>query len=156
MRKTILLGIAIASAFVIGTLTANPVVEAVGGWKEAIQGLQDQIDSFPIPESQIYEVSGVSVIPIGSIEGSVIQLRCLEGDTFYEGLRKVRMSTTVDVTPRALSLINYQSVFNPSPPNFFDGHTGIIGADVRARMAGGSLTFEVPVTATGLCFSPSP
>jgi len=36
MRKTILLGIAIASAFIIGTLTANPVVEAVGGWKEAL------------------------------------------------------------------------------------------------------------------------
>jgi len=45
MNKTILLGIAIATAFVIGILSANPVVEAVGGWKAAVADLQDQIDA---------------------------------------------------------------------------------------------------------------
>jgi len=43
MRKQLIFGIAIASAFVIGVLSANPVVEAVGGWQLAIQGLDTRI-----------------------------------------------------------------------------------------------------------------
>ncbi len=53
MNKLGIWAIAIAGAFVIGVLSANPVVEAVGGWQPAIQGLQDQIDSIPAPEPQI-------------------------------------------------------------------------------------------------------
>jgi len=106
--------------------------------------------------TQVYEVSGESVIQIGFIEGDVIQLRCLEGDTFYDGVRNVRMSTSVDVSPRALLLIGYENVFNTNDPlNIRIQSTGVIGANVTPRMDGGSLTFDVPVTATGLCFSPS-
>ena len=36
MKKTLLLGIAIASAFIIGTLSANPVADAMAGWKFAL------------------------------------------------------------------------------------------------------------------------
>ena len=59
MKKTLLLGIAIAGAFVIGVLSANPVVDAAGGWKEAL-GLHEGDSSahHDIPESQVYEVSG--------------------------------------------------------------------------------------------------
>jgi len=42
MNKTIL-GIAIAGAFLIGILSANPVVEAVGGWQQAFVGLDTRI-----------------------------------------------------------------------------------------------------------------
>ena len=40
MKKLGIWAIAIASAFVIGVLSANPVVEAVGGWQQAIANLQ--------------------------------------------------------------------------------------------------------------------
>ena len=42
MNKAIL-GIAIAGAFLIGVLSANPVVEAVGGWKVAIADHETRI-----------------------------------------------------------------------------------------------------------------
>ena len=52
MKKAIL-GIAIAGAFVIGILSANPVVEAVGGWQQAFidheaDGSAHGIDSLSI------------------------------------------------------------------------------------------------------------
>jgi len=85
MNRTILLGIAIASAFIIGTLTANPVVEAVGGWKEAL-GLHEG-DSSAHHESssgtelytktQSFEVMG---------EGrQLVTLNCNTGDTVING-----------------------------------------------------------------------
>jgi len=37
MNKLGIWAIAIVAAFVIGVLSANPVAEAVGGWKEALQ-----------------------------------------------------------------------------------------------------------------------
>jgi len=40
MNKLGIWAIAIAGAFVIGMLSANPVVEAVGGWQGAIANLQ--------------------------------------------------------------------------------------------------------------------
>jgi len=43
MRKQVILGIALASAFLIGVLSANPVVEAVGGWQPAVDGLDARI-----------------------------------------------------------------------------------------------------------------
>jgi len=43
MNKLGIWGIAIAGAFVVGILTANPVVEAVGGWKAAIAGHEARI-----------------------------------------------------------------------------------------------------------------
>jgi len=136
----------------IGTIQGEQGPEGPQG-PQGEQG--EQGEQGPTGVMNVYEVSGESVIQIGFIEGGVIQLRCLEGDTFYDGARNVRMSTTVDVTPRALSLIGYDKVFNTSPPNFRTGHTGIIGANVTPRMDGGSLTFDVPVTATGICFSPA-
>ena len=45
MNKLGIWAIVVAGAFFLGILTANPVVEAVGGWKEAIIDLQNQIDN---------------------------------------------------------------------------------------------------------------
>jgi len=42
MNKAIL-GIVIAGAFVVGIFSANPVVEAVGGWQLAFEGLDTRI-----------------------------------------------------------------------------------------------------------------
>jgi len=46
MNKTIaILGIMVV--FVVGTLAANPVVEAASGWKQAFEKLQNQINVIP-------------------------------------------------------------------------------------------------------------
>ena len=66
------------------------------------------------------------------------------------------MTTTVDVTPKRLSLIGYANVFNSGDQGVSDRSSGVIGANVIPRMGGGDLSFEVPVTVTGICFSPAP
>ena len=43
MSKLGIWAIAIAGAFLVGVLSANPVVEAVGGWKGAFDGLDTRI-----------------------------------------------------------------------------------------------------------------
>jgi len=43
-----------------------------------------------------------------------------------------------------------------SVPDIDGNSARVIGADVRARQDGGIPTFDVPVTITGLCLSPSP
>jgi len=105
MNKLGIWGIAIAAAFVIGVLSANPVVEAAGGWKAAVIELSGDISDIELFleersdfwefleesgeeafESQVYEVSGVSVIPKegpgggGGTSGTPVQLRCSDGD----------------------------------------------------------------------------
>jgi len=45
MNKLGIWAIAIAGAFVIGILSANPVVEAVGGWQAAIAGHETRISA---------------------------------------------------------------------------------------------------------------
>jgi len=47
MNKLGIWAIAIAGAFLIGVLSANPVVEAVGGWQPVVEDLQNQIDVIP-------------------------------------------------------------------------------------------------------------
>jgi len=43
MQKLGIWAIAIVGAFLIGAFTANPIVEAQGGWKAAFQPLDDQV-----------------------------------------------------------------------------------------------------------------
>ena len=54
MNKTILLGIAISGAFIVGILSANPVSEAVGGWQLAFDGLDTRITA--LEGSQTLEI----------------------------------------------------------------------------------------------------
>ena len=64
MKKAIL-GIAIAGAFVIGIFSANPVVEAVGGWKAAIAD----------HETRISEIENVlDPIETLQVDGLLVQL----------------------------------------------------------------------------------
>jgi len=144
MNKAIL-GIAIAGAFVIGTLTANPVVEALGGWKEAIQEITS--------EQPIYEVSAVSVISAGTGTGSLVQLRCSEGDTFIDGERNTVLSLDPSKSFPVLRTDFIQVQENE--PNIASTSGRVIGADVRASANGGQPTFDVPVTITGLCLNPN-
>ena len=94
MDKLGIWGIAIAAAFMIGVLSANPVVEAVGGWKAAFDDLQQQINEIellpgppgetgpqgPAAPSNVYEVSDTITILEGDTTGGIITLECFEGD----------------------------------------------------------------------------
>jgi len=51
MNKMGIWGITIAAAFVIGVLSANPVVEAAGGWQPVVADLQSQIDAITSTQS---------------------------------------------------------------------------------------------------------
>jgi len=95
MNKFGIWGIAIAAAFMIGVISANPVVEAVGGWKAAFEDLQEQINNIPPGEqgppgetgpqgpaapSNVYEVSDTITILEGDTTGGIITLECFDGD----------------------------------------------------------------------------
>jgi len=55
MKKTILFGIAIVTAFVVGALSANPEVGAVSGWQAAVIVLQDAIEDI---EFILFNITG--------------------------------------------------------------------------------------------------
>ncbi len=94
MDKLGIWGIAIAAAFMIGVLSANPVVEAVGGWKAAFDDLQQQINEIellpgpqgeqgeqgPAAPSNVYEVSDTITILEGARTDGTITLLCMDGD----------------------------------------------------------------------------
>jgi len=108
----------------------------------------------PLTFAEVYKVSGVSVIKAGTGVGSLVQLRCLEGDTFIDGER----NTVFSLDP-SMSFPVRRGDFtqvSESVPNIAGNAARVIGADVRAIQNGGIPTFDVPVTITGLCLSPSP
>jgi len=144
--------IAIAGAFVIGILSANPVVEAVGGWQLAL-GLHEGDSSahHDVPESQIYEVSVSTVILAGETLSPDILLLCLDGDWMFMGAGS-RQTTVVIVTNPLLAVEGF--LFTPiaDPVGLpFSKPVGMEGpAELQASQAA-----NVDVTATILCFSPS-
>jgi len=80
MNKLGIWAIAIATAFVIGVLSANPVVEGVGGWQAAIAG----------HETRITTLEGAQTIEIMRIDGGrvttidVNELYFLDGDSLVK------------------------------------------------------------------------
>ena len=85
MKKSILLGIAITSAFVIGVLSANPVADAMAGWKFALD--EHQSDDSAHHESssgtELYTKTQ-SFAVMGSRTETVTQ-NCDPGDTVING-----------------------------------------------------------------------
>ena len=186
MNKLGIWAIAIVAAFVVGILSANPVVEAVGGWKAAVIELNDDISDIELFleersdfwefleesgeeffESQIYEVSGVSVIPpvveSGDEVGSPVQLRCLDGDWFLKTdenpNHSVVLSTdAIPVDRTDIRIIGKGNFVLESEAGIEDEFEKTIGWDGFAEILFlESTTFsDIPVTITGLCQSPSP
>jgi len=144
MNKLGIWGIAIATAFFIGVLSANPVVEAVGGWKEAIADLQNQIDN---TSGQVYEVS--LTVPIGISDDSLkpFSLSCSEGDRMY--VSNVISSSIEAVTdPAGLGTIGDLSFLTDVGVS-----SRIVG--VEGLAVGTLQLFEFDITITILCLSPS-
>jgi len=159
MRKTILVGIVIASAFIIGVLSANPVADAMAGWKFALdEHARDASTHHDTPESQVYEVSGVSVIPpvveSGDEVGSPVQLRCLDGDWFQKPV--VLSTNAIPVDRTDIRIIGKGNFVLESEQGIEEEFEKTIGWDGFAEIEFlDSTTFsDIPVTITGLCVSP--
>lgn len=144
MNKLGIWGIAIATAFFIGVLSANPVVEAVGGWKEAIADLQNQIDN---TSGQVYEVS--LTVPIGISDDSLkpFSLRCSEED--WMSVSNSPFSSAEAVTePEGIGTIGDLSFLTAEGVS-----SRIVGVEGLAQ--GTLQLFEYEITITILCLSPS-
>jgi len=143
MTNTVLI---LAISIILVSVTFIPLAEAVVSWN----GFLKQVGFNP---PTIYEVSGVSVIEAGTGTGSLVQLRCLEGDTFIDGERNTVLSLdpSKSFPVQRTDFIQVQE----NDPNIASTSGRVIGADVRASQNGGIPTFDVPVTITGLCLSPS-
>lgn len=159
MNKAIL-GIAIAGAFLIGAFTANPVVEAVGGWKEAL-GLHEGDSSahHEIPETQVYELSDTITILAGDLTGGTITLLCLDGD--WADSSSVDYVTDPIVFVPAITVIHATgAMFILDPVSVASTGTSLskfIGYSVTPELVGSGtpLGINLDVTVTILCLSPS-
>ena len=82
MKKSLLLGIVISSAFLIGIFSANPVVEAVGGWQGAIENLTIELN--PANSNVIIPDQIGQPFTIGCPEGTVMTgwIRFINESTF--------------------------------------------------------------------------
>ena len=85
MNKTIAI-LAIIAAFVAGVLSANPVVEAAGGWEVAIADLQAQIDAIPAgqqgeqgPQGETGEQGPAGIIGSDDLPIEFVMLSTLRG-----------------------------------------------------------------------------
>jgi len=92
--------IAIATAFVIGVLSANPVVDAVGGWKGAFDGLDTRITALETATTvELYTVSFTKdTSPPQSVE-----LNCNSGDTVVSGYVIFPEGDTAEVNTVAIN-----------------------------------------------------
>jgi len=164
MKKTLLLGIAIATAFVIGVLSANPVVDAAGGWKEAL-GLHEGDSSahHGITEAQVYEVSGVSVIPGSNSSdenGNQVQLRCLDGDRLISTTTPFTMTAEpiADIIADGLTITFGANNDIKEFPTSTISASKLIGYDVtpkRIQLQQLDSLYDITVTTSILCLSPS-
>jgi len=155
LNKLGIWAIVIVAAFVIGVLSANPVVEAAGGWKAAFDDLQNQIDN---TSGQVYEVSALSVIPAGGTFGNTVQLRCLDGDRFLSAGPAAVLSvdpTIIDTYQIGIRSAS-EDLVKTNIPGINTGNEMIIGYDLKATNDGEKPPFEIEVTVTILCLSPSP
>jgi len=95
MNRLGIWAIAIAGAFVIGILSANPVVEAVGGWKAAVDGLDTRITTLENQQpTELYTKTQNLVLADNSVKQIVTQ-KCDVGDTVVNGYLKHFTSETV-------------------------------------------------------------
>ena len=153
--------IAIASAFVIGVLSANPVADAMAGWKFALDEHQsDDSAHHEIPEAQVYEVSGVSIIPAGGTNdesGSEVQLRCLEGDRLISTGFPFTMTAEPieDILTNAVAVtFGANNDIHEFPVSKISA-SKLIGYDVTPKRTGAIQQFEITVTVAIMCLSPS-
>jgi len=114
-------------------------------------------------ESQIYEVSAVSLVPVAGGTphiGNDVQLRCLDGDWFLikDPQKPVSLSFPASIVLDEEQLISRGVIIEAVPRNtgIADGYSKNIGWDGFAEQIRGFQSVDIPVTISGLCASPSP
>jgi len=159
MNKLGIWAIAVAGAFVIGILSANPVVEAVGGWQPAVAGLDARITALE-GDASVYEVSGTTTIVAGDLSNETLVLNCLAGDKVDSG--EVNFVTDPAIFMEGTVVLqDTDAVFTHDPASITTVGSSIlakrIGYSVLPELAGSGtpLDFDVDVTATIHCLSPS-
>jgi len=160
LNKLGIWGIAIAGAFVIGILSANPVVEAVGGWQGAFDGLDARITALenqPVPELQVYEVSADGIILQGGKLTSV-ELLCLDGDWVNEAEdgsfgHRIDVDDTIIFPPGAGVDTTAGDILEDEISSAFPNK--VIGRVLFVQYIGVLAPFDIPFTVTILCLSPS-
>jgi len=159
MQKLGIWIIAIAGAFLIGVVSANPVTEAVGGWQGAFDGLDTRITALETASS-VYEVSETITIQAGALTDGTVTLMCLAGDKLDSG--EVNFVTNPAIfVPSIVILQDNGAVFIHDPASITSqGNPNLairIGYSVTPTLIGSGtpLGFNVDVTVTILCLSPS-
>jgi len=159
MNKLGIWAIAIAGAFLIGVLSANPVVEAIGGWQGAFAGLDARITTLET-DSSVYEVSQTITILAGDFTDGTITLLCLDGDKLDSG--EVNFVTDPAIFVEGIVvLLDSGAVFTHDPASISTVGNPIlakrIGYSVTPTLSGSGtpLGINVDVTVTILCLSPS-
>ena len=147
MNKLGIWAIAIAGAFLIGVLSANPVVEAVGGWQGAIEVIT--------AEQPVYEVSVDTVILEGDSLSPVVQLRCLEGDYIVTGDFTIEGDDTGFPDGSTVEQSNVQFVRENPGSKITPSKT--IGVDLQPQFRDTPphmAPFDIELTVTILCLNP--
>jgi len=100
MNKLGIWGLVIAGAFVIGVLSANPVVEAVGGWQPAVDGLDARVTALENnPTTTLYKLS--QFVP--ALDPQSVLFDCNPGDTAISGYTIVPPGVSVNAGFQALN-----------------------------------------------------
>jgi len=117
----------------------------------------------------IYEVSGVSVIPKegpgggGGTRGTPVELRCLDGDWLIDdgnNPQRTVVLSTGDLSPEDIDgffrdVLARGTLIHESETAVPDEFTKTIGFDGFAESNNQNLPFDIPVTMTILCLSPT-
>ena len=150
----------LAISTIILSVTFIPLAEGAIGWNGFLREIG-------FGGTQVYEVSGVSVIPAGTTDGSEVQLRCLDGDyfaTFFNGFvtvpnRHKAYVMSIDdpsIDTTTLNIAGRAVIVQEFSPGIREDNSKTIGYDVTASQDGPGQPVDVPVTITGVCLSPSP
>jgi len=139
----------LAISTVLISVTFIPLAEASVGWNGFLRDIG-------FGGTQVYEVSGVSVIPALGTIGSVVQIRCLDGDWFVSDEPAVVLTVDPSVDTTNLNIAGRAISVQEFSPGIREDNSKTIGYDVTTEQNGAFQLFDIPVTVTGLCSSPSP
>jgi len=120
LNKLGIWAIAIVAAFVVGVLSANPVVEAAGGWKAAIEDLQAQIDAINAQPVALNSIDSSHIVD-GTITGADIDSTTTITASQFDFNSPITKSITYSV---------FEEVGGAKNPRNFSMHTIPDGAKI--------------------------
>jgi len=104
--RALIIVVSVIAGFVIGIISANPVVEAAGGWKAAFDDLQSQITS---NDADIADLETATTVELYKVSSTLlpppqeVELNCDAGDTVVSGYVIFPDGVTADVFAVAIN-----------------------------------------------------